>query len=217
MLEKIRIKRENKEKEDNYQALKHNKHNNHTMTDLPRTMRRRSRSEVESHRRSLHQDHTNDEDEDDDEDRGTFRRRVVSFTCPSGGSSSYLNQNEGISDAKQDHGKADEGEDLPDGLFRKADAGRDGKSGGIGGGGGGGGGFRRRFKSISFGLSLSPASSSHDVRSGGHEGATATAGGKLVTSLVRQSLLQAAWPLSVSLEDIEDQQSSGHHHHQQER
>ena len=180
------------------------------MADLPppppQPIRRRSRSEIEPQRHSLHNEH--DHESDDDLETTTFRRRVVSFTFPSGGSLSYLNQ-EARADSDLELRKADDGEDLPDGLFRKADATREVR----GAGGGGIGGFRRRLKSLSFGLSLSPASSTHDVVTGGTGGhdTPGAASGKLVTSLVRQSLLQAAWPLSVSLEDIEAQQKSGQH------
>lgn len=186
------------------------------MSDFPPPMRRRSRSEIETQRRSLHEERNDDRDDDDDEDNGGFRRRVVSFTCPAGVSLTYLrHRDEDICAAHLDLQKSESGEDAPDGLFRKADTSREEK-----GGSGNVGGFRRRLKSFSIGLSLSPGSSTHDVRTGSHEAAAgalaagALVGGRMVSSLVRQSLLQAAWPLSVSLEDIEAHQQQGKQQHE---
>lgn len=155
-------------------------------------LRRRTSSHGESDRR-------NSLLSEDDREEG-YRRRVVSFTCPgssstsndggrsSSGSSSprstyyqeHLHQHHYLSGTPPKDAslqRIQAEEDVPDGVGK--------------------GGFRRRLKSLSIGMS-SPSGSSHDM--------AVTPEGGIVNSMVRRSLMQAAWPLSVSLEDIEGHQ-----------
>ncbi|XP_042868589.1 uncharacterized protein LOC122250920 [Penaeus japonicus] len=152
-------------------------------------LRRRTSSHGETDRR-------NSLLSDDDRDEG-YRRRVVSFTCPGSSSANIVRSNSGGSSPRaapyQDPTpyhhlgatpprdaslqRIQAEEDVPDGVAK--------------------GGFRRRLKSLSIGMS-SPSGSSHDV--------TTTPEGGIVNSMVRRSLMQAVWPLSVSLENIEDHQ-----------
>lgn len=151
-------------------------------------LRRRTSSHGETDRR-------NSLLSDDDRDEG-YRRRVVSFTCPGSSGANITRSSSGGSSPRmapyQDHPyhhlsatppkdaslqRIQAEEDVPDGVAK--------------------GGFRRRLKSLSIGMS-SPSGSSHDV--------TTTPEGGIVNSMVRRSLMQAVWPLSVSLENIEDHQ-----------
>lgn len=138
-----------------------------------------------------------------------YRRRVVSFTHPStsssGGScctapgrrpkSYHDHRPESLSTSviQRCHALSSSGEDTPDGLARSPRKGEDVPDGvGLGG-------FRRRLKSLSIGVSSSsPCGSNQDLH--------AASEGGLVNSMVRRSLLQAAWPLSLSLENIEGHQ-----------
>lgn len=189
-------------------------------------MRRRTSSHGETERKSFLFD-------EEGEGEDGFRRRVVSFTSPETSTSASTNTNTNKSkghaelrngDPEQRYAgprggllqrsqvNSSSGEDIPDGIIKNKKGGEDVPDGG---GGGGMGGFRRRLKSMSFGISLSPGSSSHDIRhppeatvgGGTAGGAGGGGGGGIVNSMVRRSLLQAVWPLSVSLENIE-----GHYH-----
>ncbi|KAK4308060.1 hypothetical protein Pmani_020219 [Petrolisthes manimaculis] len=188
-------------------------------------LRRRTSSHGETERKAFLYD--------DIEGEEGFRRRVVSFTSPEtrdNNNTTTINRTRGHSEHRngdhehryggpkggilqRSHGINSSGEDIPDGVTRSKKGGSGGEDVPDGGGGGGIGGFRRRLKSLSFGISLSPGTSSHDLRHvpetivGGGSSAGSAGGGGIVNSMVRRSLLQAVWPLSVSLENIE-----GHYH-----
>lgn len=188
-------------------------------------LRRRTSSHGETERKSFLFD-------EESEGEDGFRRRVVSFTSPETSNASPTTKSKGYSEQRngdqeqryagprgdlllRSQVSSSSGEDIPNGIIKSKKGGNGGEDvpDGVGGGIGG---FRRRLKSMSFGISLSPGSSSHDIRhppeataGGGTAGGAGGGGvvGGIVNSMVRRSLLQAVWPLSVSLENIE-----GHYH-----